>query len=60
MSHADCQILFGAGKALVEKSGLANYCGQDFVAGDDEAAFEKYWEKTFTRSLGDTWPGCCF
>ena len=40
MSHADCQILFEAGKALVEKNGLANYCGHDFVACDDESAFK--------------------
>ena len=52
MSHADCQILFGAGKALVEKNGLANYCGQEFVAGDDEAAFETYWEGNFHQEFG--------
>ena len=52
MSHADCQVLFEAGKALVEKSGLANYRGQDFVACDDEAAFKKYWEKNFHQEFG--------
>ena len=52
MSHSDCQILFEAGKALVEKSGLANYYGQDFVAGDDEASFNKYWKANFHQEFG--------
>ena len=52
MIHADCQILFEAGTALVEKSGLANYCGQNFVACEDEAAFEKYWENNFHQEFG--------
>lgn len=52
MSHADCQILFEAAKTLVEKSGLAKYCGQDFIACDDEAAFRKYWEKQFHQEFG--------
>ena len=52
MSHADCQILFEAGKALVEKSGLATYCGQDFVACDDESAFNKYWKENFHQEFG--------
>ena len=52
MSHADCQILFEAGKALVEKSGLANYHGPGFVACDDEAAFKKYWKEDFHQEFG--------
>ena len=31
MSHSDCQLLFEAGKALVEKSSLARYSGPYFV-----------------------------
>ena len=30
MSHSDCQLLFEAGKALVEKSSLARYSGPYF------------------------------
>ena len=52
MSHADCQILFEAGKALAEKNGLANYCGHDFVACDDESAFNNYWKEDFHQEFG--------
>ena len=52
MSHTDCQILFDAGKALIEKSGLAHYCGQNFLACDDEGAFNKYWEENFHEEFG--------
>ncbi len=52
MSHADCQILFEAGKALIEKSGLANYPGQEFVACEDEATFKKYWKENFHQEFG--------
>ena len=52
MNHADCQILFEAGKALVEKSGLANYCGPHFVACVNQAAFNEYWEEEFHPAFG--------
>ena len=52
MSHEDCPFLFEAGKALVEKSGLANYCGQCFVACDNEAAFNRYWQDEFHPEFG--------
>ena len=52
MSHVDCQILYEAGKALVEKSGLASYCGQKFLACDDEEAFNKYWKENFHEEFG--------
>ena len=52
MSHVDCQIIFEAGKSLVEKSGLAHYCGQDFVACDNETAFDEYWKKSFHQEFG--------
>ena len=52
MSHSDCQILFEAGKALVEKSGLVHYHGQHFVASDDKARFDRYWKEKFHSEFG--------
>ena len=52
MSHVDCRIIFEAGKSLVEKSGLAHYYCQDFVACDNETAFDEYWEKSFHQEFG--------
>ena len=52
MSHSRCQILFEAGKALVEKSGLAHYSGSAFVVCDSKARFDHYWRKTFHPELG--------
>ena len=52
MSHSDCQILFEAGKALVEKSGLVHYHGQHFVGSDDKARFDRYWKEQFHSEFG--------
>ena len=52
MSHSDCQMLFEAGKALIEKSGLAHSHGRHFVACHDRARFDKYWEETFHPEFG--------
>jgi len=45
-------MLFEAGSALVRKSGLAHYGGKHFVAGNDRARFEEYWEKEFHPQFG--------
>ena len=52
MSHSDCQVLFKAGKALVEKSGLAHYHSQHFVAVGDKERFDRYWKKEFHLEFG--------
>ena len=52
MSHSDCQLLFEAGRALVEKSGLARYCGPYFVACENKAAFDEYWQEEFDAKFG--------
>ena len=52
MTHTDCQALFDAGKALLEKSRLAHYNGQHFVASDDKAHFDKYWKAEFHPEFG--------
>ena len=52
MSHTDCQMLFEAGKALLEKSGLARYSGPSFVASDDKERFDEYWKAEFHPEFG--------
>ena len=52
MSHEHCQILFNASRALVEKSGLANYTGCRFVACDDQEEFNRHWEREFHGEFG--------
>ena len=52
MSQSDWQNLFDAGKALVEKSGLARYCGQGFITCGNEAEFKRYWKKKFDPTYG--------
>ena len=52
MSHSDCQLLFEAGKALVEKSGLARYSGPYFVACEDREGFNEYWKEGFHPTFG--------
>ena len=52
MTHADCQILFDAGKALLAKSGLAHFDGQHFVACNDKPRFDSYWEAEFHPEFG--------
>ena len=44
MSHVNCQMIFEAGQALIEKSGLANYRGEHFVACGNQAAFNEHWK----------------
>ena len=52
MDHADCGLLFEAGKALVEKSGLARFGGSYFLAASDKPAFDDYWKAEFDSSFG--------
>ena len=52
MSHAECRVLFEAGIALVERSGLASYCGAHFVACDDKARFDECWREEFHPEFG--------
>lgn len=52
MSHSDCQVLFNAGKALVEKSGLAHYDKQHFVAVANKDRFDSYWKLKFHLEFG--------
>ena len=52
MTHTDCQVLFDASKALLEKSRLAHYNGQHFVASDDKARFDEYWKVEFHPEFG--------
>ena len=43
MNHEDCKELFEAGQTLLEKSGLANFSNQRFVARNDEQIIERDW-----------------
>ena len=52
MTHTDCQVLFDAGKALLEKSGLAHHNGRHFVASVDKARFDEYWQSEFHPDFG--------
>ena len=52
MSHAECEALFEASRALVERSGLARYSGSDFVASRYEAEFEDHWRERFDPKFG--------
>ena len=52
MDHADCGLLFEAGKALVEKSGLAHCGGSYFLASEDKSAFDDYWKADFDSTFG--------
>lgn len=52
MNHQSCDILFEAGRALVEKSGLASYNGSQFVACDNEESFDKHWKEVFHPTFG--------
>ena len=52
MGHVHCQMIFEAGQALIEKSGLANYHGAHFVACGNQAEFNEHWEKVFHPTLG--------
>ena len=59
MSHSDCQLLFEAGKALVEKSSLARYSGPYFVACEDREGFNEYWKEGFHPTFGRYMAWCC-
>ena len=52
MSHQSCHVLFEAGKALVERSGLANYSGSQFVACGNQETFNEYWREEFHPTFG--------
>ena len=52
MSHERCQDPWDAGQALIERSGLAHFNGQQFDSCGSEPGFEKYWEKRFDRDFG--------
>ena len=42
MNHDECQLLFDAGRSLIEKSGLASYGSTRFVACTNQEAFSEY------------------
>ena len=57
MSHAKCDTLFEASKALFRKSGLARWDNQTFTfvpmyPGDDDFEFEKHRKKEFHSEFG--------
>ncbi len=52
MNHGNCQMLFEASQALVDKSGLAKYHGFDFIACDNQAAFNEFWKDEFHPTFG--------
>ena len=52
MDHDQCQLLFDAGRALIEKSGLASYDSTRFVACTNQEAFNDYWKKYFGPEFG--------
>lgn len=52
MSNSDYQLLFEAGKTLIEKSGLSIYRASRFVACEDKEAFDKYWQDGFDHRFG--------
>ena len=52
MSHVNCQMLFEADQALIEKSGLANYRGEHFVACGNQAVFNEHWKEEFHPTIG--------
>ena len=52
MSQSRWENLYDAGKTLIEKSGLARYADQEFVACGNESKFSKYWKTTFDPTYG--------
>ena len=50
--HYECLNLFGAGKSLLQKSGLVRYCGHSFEANKHEDNFEEYWQHNFDAEFG--------
>ena len=52
MDHADCQVLFEAGKALIEESGLAQYYDSHFVACQSKEGFDEYWKEELHPKFG--------
>ena len=52
MTHDECGSLFGAGKTLLENSGLVSYCGHSFVCKSHEDDIEEYWEENFDPKFG--------
>ena len=52
MNHYECRNLFGAGRSLLESSGLVRYCGDSFVCNNDEDDFEEWWRENFDPDFG--------
>lgn len=52
MRHADCDNLFEAAKALIQKSRLAGFDGEYFVAATDIEEFKRYWKREFHPDFG--------
>ena len=52
MTHYECRNLFGAGRTLLEKSGLVRCSGHSFVCAGDEDRFEQYWKDNFDPKFG--------
>ena len=60
MTHYECQNLFGAGRTLLEKSGLVRCSGDSFVCAGDEDRFEQYWKDNFDLTFGRYMAWVCF
>ena len=52
MNHYECGNLFGAGRSLLESSGLVRYYGDSFVCNKDEGDFEEWWRVRFDPDFG--------
>ena len=52
MTHYECQNLFGAGKSLLQKSGLVRYYRHSFVAKNHEHDFEEYCKHKYDPKFG--------
>ena len=52
MDHDECGNLFGAGRILLESSGLVRFCGDSFVSNSDEEGFEEWWKVSFDQDFG--------
>ena len=52
MTHYECGSLFGAGRSLLEGSGLLRYCGDSFTCNSDQEGLERWWSDRFDAEFG--------
>ena len=52
MDHDECGNLFGAGRSLLESSGLVRFRGDSFACNSDEEGFEEWWKERFDPDFG--------